>query len=330
MTYIAGGDGAALDGDLPPTLDEVVRSPRAAERMGQLNYPKVIWSGVNYVIAELVDGVWLLDDPVCDYPQEARDAMGFHFRALALRRSTPAAAREEYWETSALLERERPNELTVAGRRFRVVRVDRFSRVGPLGPESPRATDPDDVPDERPADMHAHFCRHPLPEPVTPGSAELLGERWEHIPRAGRASADVIRDARRALGSHPLIVRLAPRFIVLNNMDGFWSTCRGYVTCPRAARATLADILRAMTEEDDEDLSEDDRSAILRTAEALGIAPIHEVVLRGEIRYRIVRVEHIVRMNDDGPEPSRPSDHDPEEPLTGETAELRTWPLRDE
>ncbi|MFC0040509.1 DUF5954 family protein [Actinomadura rayongensis] len=330
MTFIAGGDGAALDGDLPPTLDEVVRSPRAAERMGQLNYPKVVWSGTTYALAEQVDGAWLLSDLAYDHPQEARDGMGFHFRALALRRSTPAWAREEYWETSALLERERPNELTVAGRRFRVVRVDRFSRVGPPGPESPRATDPDDVPEQRLPDLHARFCRTPLPAPVTPGSAELLGERWEHVPPAGRASGEVIRDARRALESHPLIVRLPPRFIVLTNMDGFWSTCRGYVNCPRAARTTLADILRRMTEEDDEDLSDEDRSAILGTAEALEIAPIHEIVLRGEIRYRIVRVEHVVRMNDDGPEPSRPSDHDPEEPLTGETAELRTWPLRDE
>jgi len=47
-------------------------------------------------------------------------------------------------------------------------------------------------------------------------------------------------------------------------------------------------------------------------------------------RFRIIRVETAIRAGPDGPEPPRPSDHDPDPPLTKETAELRTWDLTDE
>jgi len=50
----------------------------------------------------------------------------------------------------------------------------------------------------------------------------------------------------------------------------------------------------------------------------------------GGRRFRIIRVETAVRPGPDGPEPPQPSDHDPDPPLTGETAELRTWDLTDE
>jgi Family of unknown function (DUF5954) len=51
--------------------------------------------------------------------------------------------RAVYAEGADRLDDERADELTVAGRRFRIVRVERLIRVGPDGPEGPRPSDPD-------------------------------------------------------------------------------------------------------------------------------------------------------------------------------------------
>jgi hypothetical protein len=56
---------------------------------------------------------------------------------------------------------------------------------------------------------------------------------------------------------------------------------------------------------------------------------VHQVRV-ADRRFRIIRVETAVRVGPDGPEPPRPSDHDPDLPITGETEELRTWDLIDE
>jgi hypothetical protein len=43
----------------------------------------------------------------------------------------------------------------------------------------------------------------------------------------------------------------------------------------------------------------------------------------------VIRVQTLVRVGPDGPEPVRPSDYDPEPPMTGETAALREMGLID-
>ncbi|WP_245008911.1 DUF5954 family protein [Streptomyces albidoflavus] len=78
-------------------------------------------------------------------PQQARDAL---MDMLWLRAYEESATREERrallpW--IARLERERLDELTVLGTRFRVVRADEYAAVGPDGIETPRPTDPEPV-----------------------------------------------------------------------------------------------------------------------------------------------------------------------------------------
>ena len=72
--------------------------------------------------------------------------------------------------------------------------------------------------------------------------------------------------------------------------------------------------------------SNEEVAAYRRAALRLEQERLHQVRVAGR-RFRIVRVETAVRIGPDGPEPPRPSDHDPAPPLTGETEELRTWDL---
>ena len=83
-----------------------------------------MWSGPVYGVMEQTAAGWRMDHMSCSTPQEDRDALGWQLRALARRRSTEPAAREEFWAASAVLETERRNEMVVAGRQFRVVRAD--------------------------------------------------------------------------------------------------------------------------------------------------------------------------------------------------------------
>ena len=205
---------------------------------------------------ERTDAGWLMSCMTDPKPQAARDGLGWWFRVLARRRSTAEAEREEYWAASALLERERRDELTVAGRRFRVVRADRFFRYGLTGPEQPRSTDPD----TGRAGEHGVLDKLTgglLGPGETPGGAALLGERWEVTPRGTMVPAEVTRDAQRALTSHPKIAMLVPWFAVAEEKDGHWQAQTGAIPSPQDARRALAtyfrEIVPVMLEPTDEE-----------------------------------------------------------------------------
>jgi hypothetical protein len=207
------------------------------------------------------------------------------------------------------------------------VRADRFFRYGLTGPEPPRPTDPD-------TDRSA---KHGIFEKMTfgllgpgemPGSAALLGERWEAVPRGTMVPAEVTRDAQRALTAHPKIAMLVPRFAVAEEKDGHWPAQTGAIPSPYEARRALAtyfrEIVPVILQPADEELA-----AYRQAARRLERDRVHQVRVAGR-HFRIIRVETAARIGPDGPEPPRPSDHDPDPPLTGETEELRTWDLIDE
>jgi hypothetical protein len=327
MYAVTGSDGAALSGDLPWSTADVAGSARLEALRAQRTHPATLWFGPTYGVMEQTDAGWLMSCMTDPTPQAARDGLGWWFRILARRRSTAEAEREEYWEASALLERERRNELTVAGRRLRVVRADRFFRYGLTGPEQPRSTDSDT---DRAA-KHGIFDKLTaglLGPGETPGGTALLGERWEAVPKGAMVPAEVTRDAQRALTSHPKIAMLVPRFAVAEEKDGHWPAQTGAIPSPHDARRALAtyfrEIVPVMLEPSDEELA-----AYRQAAERLERDRVHQVRVAGR-RFRIIRIETAVRIGPDGPEPPRPSDHDPDPPLTGETEELRTWDLIDE
>lgn len=327
MSVVTGSDGAALSGDIPWSAADVAGSARREALRAQRTHPATLWFGPTYGVMEQVRAGWLMSCMTDPTPQAARDGLGWWFRVLARRRSTGEAEREEYWAASALLERERLNELRVAGRRFRVVRADRFFRYGLNGPESPRSTDPDTDRDPKPGIFDV-LTGGLLGAGDTPGGEVLLGERWEAVPKGTMVPAEVTREAQRALTTHPKIAMLAPRFAVTEEKDGHWPAQTGAIPSPADARRALAtyfrEIVPVMLQPSEEELTDYRRAARLLERDRL-----HHVRVAGR-RFRIVRVETVVRIGADGPEPPRPSDHDPDPPLTGETEELRTWDLIDE
>jgi hypothetical protein len=327
MDVVTGSDGTALSGDLPWSTAEVAGSARLEALRAQRTHPALLWFGPTYGVMERTGTGWLMSPMTDPTPQTARDGLGWWFRILARRRSTGEPVREEYWEASALLERERLNELTVAGRCFRVVRADRFFRYGLTGPEQPRSTDPDT---DRTAGRGTFdtLTAGLLGPAETPGTAALLGERWEAVPTGEVVPAEVTADARKALITHPKIVMLAPRYAVTEQKDGHWPAQTGAIPSPHDARRALAmyfnEMVPVLLQPPDEELA-----AYRQAAQRLERERLHQIRVAGR-RFRIMRVETAVRVGPDGPESPRPSDHDPEPPLAGETEELRTWDLLDE
>jgi hypothetical protein len=274
-----------------------------------------------------------MDHMSCSTPQEARDGLGYQLRTLARRRSTDLAAREEFWVASAVLETERRNEMVVAGRRFRVVRADQFCRhSGLAGPEPPRPADPDTGPADEPGPAARAGKDWPagglLGQGEARGRGALPGERWEIVPEGPMVPPGVTRDARRALTACPQIIMLPPRFAVAENIGKGWPLVAGAVASPREARLTLATYFTAMVPAMLQP-SPQERAAYQDAAGLLEHQRRSQLTVAGR-RFRIIRVETAVRAGPDGPELPRPSDHDPDPPLAGETAELRSWDLTDE
>jgi hypothetical protein len=89
--------------------------------------------------------------------------------------------RAVYAAAAGQLDAGRGSELAVAGRRFRVVRVERLIRIGPNGPEGPRPSDPDPEP---PAMTQAQQLREQSGQ--TSGDEDTPIELDEHAQRFAR------------------------------------------------------------------------------------------------------------------------------------------------
>lgn len=328
---MAYSDGSAQFGDVPVSAGTERTSARAQELQARQLYPAILPAGFVYGVMEHVVGGWQMDSMQSSTPQAARDGLGWWFRVLARTRSTQEQAREEYWAASALLETERLNTLTAAGREFRIVRADQSYRYSQLaGPEPPRPGDygPEPAKEKyRPAEKMTGGL---LGRPQQPGSPELLGERWEFIPQGPMVPPDVTRDAVHALTAYPDIVVLPTRFAWAEQGDrALWWPLHGTSRSPREAQRSLAAWLGYHRQTAPADTAPADLAAYQQAETRLETEHVTRLTVAGR-RYRIIRVQTVVRTGPDGPEPARPSDHDPEPPMTGETEALRGMGLIDD
>jgi hypothetical protein len=107
-------------------------------------------------------------------PQQARDALADQFLLRAAWAAAGSRACEDYSQAAGLLERERHDQLTVAGHRFAIARVEQFLRMGPDGPEPPRPGD------SRPLGTPAGALVAPgFARVVLPGACFAIGERTD-------------------------------------------------------------------------------------------------------------------------------------------------------
>lgn len=328
-----GSDGAALAGGLPLS-PSASGAARLGEVRARLAYPAVRWCGATYGVMERVPAGWMMSGMERATPQDARDSLGWWLRRLAGDPGVPAAVRAAYRRGADRLDRDRPDELTVAGRLFRVVRADRFCRCGADGPEPPRPGDPDALPEPRTRRDAGRFDHGLLPDAPAPGPAAPPGDAW--LPAGPAVPPELAGDARRALATHPRAVRLPTRFTVaelgadgpaphgpaphglsLHGLSLHGPFLHGpFLHSPAAVREHLAayfDLVVPLLDGP----SPGDVAAYRAAARLLRDGTRRaEVGVRGR-RFRVVRVEYVVRRGPDGPEPPRPSERDLEEPVTG-------------
>jgi hypothetical protein len=296
-------------------------------------HPSLLFAGgpVFGVARERPAGGWALQPCFSGLaPQDARDSLGSYFRRVAVETGDRGDRRlaAEYRAAGELLDWEPLNDLTVCGFRYRVVRAERFVRMGPDGPEPPRVTDPDPSEPGRSHEGHdpaAGLVIDPYDATgVSQGilKAELLAALRKH----GTVPGGVRDDARTAAAAYPGGVLLPATFMTAERHGDQWRPgSSGTATTPQSARDGLAMQLRVMVPWQ-RDLTDEQRSVYNDAADRLDAERGDDLDVAGR-HFRIVRVERLVRLGPGGPEGPRASDPDPVPPVMVQDRELREQEL---
>ncbi|MEV7025416.1 DUF5954 family protein [Kitasatospora sp. NPDC093558] len=279
------------------------------------------------------DGAWRILCFHAGTPQGARDDLGHVFRCWAHgepggRWAAPwditDAERAAYTAAYERLEWEKLDELTVAGRQYRVFRAEQVLRGGPEGVEPPRPTDPDPAPVGRghraPSRVDGFVIDPAAAVSLVDGIVRL--DLMTLVPSGRSITEDVREDARSASARHPNVFVLPVHCAVAEQRDGRWGPMTGACETPQAARDTLAAYLREFAPMTDPGLGEEELAAYAAAADRLDAQRANTVEAAGR-RFQLVRVEPVVRLGPDGPEPPRPSDPDPDPPIMVQEARDR-------
>ncbi|MET9293087.1 DUF5954 family protein [Streptomyces sp. NPDC003077] len=280
-------------------------------------YPELRVRGPLFAVGQRRDdGRWQIMIMEEGNPQEARDALNAHFRQRA-QDTRDELDRAAYLAAAERLDWEPLDELTVLGRDHRVIRGDLFLRFGPEGPEPPRPADPDPDPV---AVAGRRTVRHAAEGfVIDPAAATGLAEgivKTELLTYAYSSlvvPADVYADSVRARETHPGVVLLPAGFTVAERKpEGEWGSICGSCATPREARELLSAYLREFAPRLLR-LDEEDWAEYARAADHLDGTRANEVAVAGR-RFRVVRVQGLVRVGPDGPELPRASDWVPHPP----------------
>jgi uncharacterized protein DUF5954 len=308
------GDDTSTQGTAP----ELTRPAEVEAWKARKAYPSTLVAGgpVFGAARERAEGGWeLLPDFAGHAPQDARDDLGTRFRVLAQEagRRGDRAAVADYLAAARRLDGEGVDEVTVGGERYRVVRAERFIRMGPDGPEPPRPTDPDPGGPGEPAartDPAAGLVVPVAPGPA-PGQSVHTAELLAAVDRDASLPYEVADDSRNAMRTHPSGMLLPATFMTAEREGGSWRPdSAGVATTPQAARDGLAMHLRVIAPWQ-KDLDAEERAAYAQAADRLDAGRRNELDVAGR-HFRIVRVERLIRIGPDGPEGPRPSDADQE------------------
>ncbi|MGC4885778.1 DUF5954 family protein [Micromonospora sp. DT227] len=256
-------------------------------------------------------GRWRVHAVVADTPQEARDTLAHRLRVRLAETVQPAVV-ADLTAVVQVLDRAKVDEVMVAGCAHRIVRVDTFARFGVDGPEPPRPTDRD----PRGADEHDSFLDEEIvadPDAATGVSEAVLRVELmtAHYPR-GQVPADVYADSKAAVISHPLGVVLPPRFAAAEFVGDSWRPYSRAVATPQLARDEIAFGLRHL-EPLRLRLTDAQAGLYQQAADELDAEPVDELVVAGR-RFRVTRIETLLRLSLAGPEVPRASDPDPDQP----------------
>ncbi|MEU4686414.1 DUF5954 family protein [Streptomyces xinghaiensis] len=300
-------------------------------------YPEIRSAGapVFGTAREREEGGWELRPYFCDTaPQGSRDGLGAHFRLTArdAEEAGDAVARDACLRAAERLDWEPLDDMTVLGHRYRVVRAERFIRMGPDGPEPPRPSDPDPAAPGESGKIPDPSVGFVIDTTTATGMSEgiLKTELLGMVRAAGTVPPDVRADSLRAARTHPGGVLLPPTFMIAEDSDGHWRPeSDGTSTTPQAARDGLATHWRGPFFPQLRKLTPELRAEYAAAADRISSERLNEVTVAG-VRYRVARVERLVRVGPDGPESPRPSDPDPEPPIKVHVQQLKAQGLWEE
>ncbi|MFJ6217070.1 DUF5954 family protein [Streptomyces sp. NPDC092296] len=287
-------------------------------------YPELRARGPLFAVGRRrADGLWEIVLMEEGNPQAARDALMWRLREISREAQDPVV-RDAHAAAVTRLEWETLNELSVAGTDYRIIRGDLVARFGPDGPEPPRPTDPDPIPS----------AQSPRPRPRAEGfvidagagtgmsEAILRAELTRFAYSRDAVPPKVYADSCRVRRTHPNVVILPATYAVAEQYpDGHWETIMGSCATPQEARDTLAVYLRDLLPAT-RGVAKADRSAYARAADRLKASRGCEAQVDGR-RFRLVRLDGIVRVGPDGPEKPRDSDWVPYPPSAVHDQQLR-------
>jgi len=277
-------------------------------------YPRMALRGPVFGVAmKEGDGSWRVRMPLTDgMPQMSRDELHSYLWFKAKDDTDDPAERRELIAAVSVLEKHPANEVEALGVRYRVIRGDEFAWSGEYGLEPPRPTDPDhteldwDAMDG-PSPDHG-FVLDPTRDDSPMAGALRLGLR--EFSYVGTRFDDAVQeDSRRAVTTHPDLVRLPIGFTVVERDGNGWTSRSSPRATPHEARRWLYQaFVQHWPLRNRQD--EDRRPEYARAAEEFRAAGRADEATVAGRHFRVCRVERVVRMGPDGPETPRPSDVD--------------------
>ncbi|MEV6978894.1 DUF5954 family protein [Kitasatospora sp. NPDC093806] len=270
-------------------------------------------------------GAWKVLRYHATTPQSARDDLGHVFRVWALAQPDSRGAadwditdeeRASYTEAYERLEWEALDEISAAGRDYRIFRAEHVLRSGPDGIEPPRPTDPDPAPvgqGHRVRSRVEGFVIDPAAG-ITLVDGIVRLDLMTLVPTGRFIPEDVRAEARLASELYPNVLVLPAQCAVAERRNGRWGPMTAARESPQGARDSLAAYLREFAPSLDPHLGAEELARYAEAADRLDAERANEVRVAGR-RFQLVRVEPVVRLGPDGPELPRTSDFDPDVPL---------------
>ncbi|MFF9345832.1 DUF5954 family protein [Streptomyces sp. NPDC014734] len=292
-------------------------------------YPNLLGVGLGefFHAREHDAGGWELSEYGTDTPQGARDSLGSYFRRRAeeAREADDTQGQKAWMAAASRMDREVVDDLGVHGERFRIVRASKFIRMGRSGPEGPRPSDPDQAEVGEAYRVRSRTKGFIVDPYVSTGLSDSLLklDLVQFVGSSPGAPKEVRDDAVRAARRYPGGVLLPAVFMISEREDGQWKAHNPGASdaTPQGARDSLGSWLRVMAPFTLR-LSDEMRAEYARAADGLDEKRRNNLLVDG-VRYRITRVERMVRVGPDGPEGPRPSDYDPEPPVEVHTRQLK-------
>ena len=306
---MAGYDRIDMVADLDPVA--AVRDRELGERIR--DYPKLIPAGSpDFGFAVQHGAEWRIGCVGAADPEGGRRSLAAHLRrSVAETGPAPELARAMLGVADRLDPEEgeqlAKDEWEIGDRRYRVIRVEKFTLIGGGAMEPPRATDTDPA--------GPTLLRDQPIEPLAPAGhwetqlrLNLVGFR----PVPGTVPDVVQTESTHAIRTHPGVILLPPTFTVVEIEDGAWDPVTGG-DGPLQARDNLAchftELLPLLREYRGDPASAAELAEWGRAAAEIRAADGYEFAALGR-RFRTVRISRMMRVGRDGPEGPRPSDQE--------------------